>query len=72
MLKAKNPLIFIFITVFIDCLGIRIIFPVAASIIAEVGRISITEAIRYSGWMMASYAIMQFIFSPILGGLSDR
>ncbi len=72
MLKAKNPLIFIFITVFIDCLGIRIIFPVAASIIAEVGRISITEAIRYSGWMMASYAIMQFIFSPTLGGLSDR
>ena len=72
MQKSRNPLIFIFITVFIDCLGIRIIYPVAASIVAEVGKVSITEAVTYSGWMMASYAIMQFIFSPVLGGLSDR
>lgn len=72
MQKAKNPLVFIFISVFIDCLGIRLIYPVAASIIAEVAKVSVNQAITYSGWMMASYAIMQFIFSPILGGLSDR
>jgi DHA1 family tetracycline resistance protein-like MFS transporter len=72
MLKAKNPLIFIFITVLIDCIGIRIVFPVAASIIAEVSRVSMNEAVTYSGWLMATYAIMQFIFSPILGALSDR
>jgi MFS transporter, DHA1 family, tetracycline resistance protein len=56
----------------IDCIGIRIIYPVAASLVAEVSGVSLTAAITYSGWMMASYAIMQFIFSPILGGLSDQ
>lgn len=72
MHKVKNPLIFIFITVLIDCIGIRIVFPVTASIIAEVSRVSLTEAVTYSGWLMASYAIMQFIFSPLLGSLSDQ
>jgi len=71
-MKAKNPLVFIFITVLIDCIGIGIIFPVAASIVTEVSHVSVNEATTYSGWMMASYAIMQFIFSPVLGGLSDQ
>ncbi len=72
MQKTKNPLVFVFITVLIDCIGIRIIYPVAASIVSEVSRVSVNEAVTYSGWMMAAYAIMQFIFSPILGALSDR
>lgn len=72
MLKAKNPLIFIFITILIDCTGIGIIFPVAASIVTEVSHVSVNEAVTYSGWMMSCYAIMQFICSPVLGGLSDR
>ena len=71
-MKAKNPLVFIFITVLIDCIGIGIIFPVAASIVTEVSHVSVNEATTYSGWMMASYAIMQFVFSPVLGGLSDK
>ena len=72
MSKVKNPIVFIFITVLIDCIGIGIIFPVAASIITEVSHVSVNEATTYSGWMMATYAIMQFIFSPVLGGLSDK
>ncbi len=72
MQRVKNPFFFIFITVLIDCIGIRIIYPVAASIISEVSRVSVNEAVTYGGWLMASYAIMQFIFSPLLGALSDR
>ncbi len=72
MKLAKNPIAFIFITVLIDCIGIGIIFPVAASIITEVSHVSVNEATTYSGWMMACYAIMQFFFSPVLGGISDR
>lgn len=72
MPKIKNPIAFIFITVLIDCIGIGIIFPVAASIITEVSHVSVNEATTYSGWMMATYAIMQFVFSPVLGGISDR
>lgn len=72
MQQSKNPIVFIFITVLIDCIGIRIIYPVAASIIAEVSQVTVNQAVIYSGWMMAAYAIMQFVCSPILGGLSDR
>ena len=72
MQKIRNPLTFIFITVLIDCIGIRIAYPVAATIVSEVGHMSVNEAIKYSGWMMAIYAVMQLFFSPILGGLSDK
>ena len=70
--KHRKSLFFIFITVLIDCIGFRIIYPVAATIITELSGESINEAVVYSGWLMTSYAIMQFIFSPILGKLSDR
>lgn len=70
--KVKNPIIFIFITVLIDCIGIRIIYPVAATIISEVTHVTINQAVIYSGWMMSAYAVMQLIFSPVLGGLSDQ
>ena len=71
-MKARNPLVFVFITVLIDCIGIGIIFPVAATIVTEVTHVSINEAITCSGLMMTCYALMQFLFSPFLGGISDR
>lgn len=71
-MKARNPLVFVFITVLIDCIGIGIIFPVAATIVTEVTHVSVNEATTYSGLMMTSYALMQFLFSPFLGGISDR
>jgi len=71
-MKARNPILFVFITVLIDCIGIGIIFPVAATIVTEVTHVSINEATTYSGLMMTCYALMQFLFSPLLGGISDR
>lgn len=71
-MKARNPILFVFITVLIDCIGIGIIFPVAATIVTEVSHVSVTEATTYSGLMMTCYALMQFLFSPLLGGISDR
>ncbi len=71
-MKARNPLVFVFIAVLIDCIGIGIIFPVAATIVTEVAHVSVNEATTYSGLMMTSYALMQFLFSPFLGGISDR
>lgn len=72
MFKAKKTIIFIFITILIDAIGVGIIFPIAASIVTEVSHVSVNKATTYSGLMMAIYAVMQFIFSPVLGGLSDR
>ncbi|MEY2793683.1 MAG: hypothetical protein RJA76_1675 [Bacteroidota bacterium] len=71
--KTKNAAIgFIFITILIDVLGIGIIVPVMPTLIRSFTGGDLSTASRYSGLLMASYAIMQFFFSPILGGLSDK
>ncbi|MCU0470135.1 MAG: TCR/Tet family MFS transporter [Arcicella sp.] len=73
MSAKRNPaIIFIFITILIDVLGIGIIIPVLPKIILELTGKGLSEASQYSGYLMASYAVMQFLFSPIIGGLSDK
>jgi DHA1 family tetracycline resistance protein-like MFS transporter len=73
MQKSGNKaLLFIFITILIDVIGIGIIIPVVPKLIQHLTGEGLSEASKYGGWLMFSYAIMQFLFSPILGGLSDR
>lgn len=63
---------FIFTTLLIDIIGISIIIPVMPKLIEQLIQGDISVASRYNGWLIFTYAFMQFIFSPILGGLSDR
>lgn len=70
--KRTASLSFIFITILIDILGIGIIVPIIPNLIRDLGNVSIEEASTIGGWLMASYAIMQFFFAPVLGVLSDR
>ncbi len=72
MKKKDQSLIFIFITIFIDITGLGIIIPVIPSLISELINGTISEAAKFSGWLMFSYASLQFLFAPILGGLSDQ
>ncbi len=73
MKKRTAPaLVFIFITLLIDVTGLGIIIPVFPKLIEQLIHGNISEAASYGGWLSFSYALMQFIFSPILGGLSDR
>ena len=65
----RSPLIVIFTTVFIDLVGFGIVIPVLP-FYAEGTTFNATP--RTVGLLFASYSIMQLIFSPILGGLSDR
>jgi DHA1 family tetracycline resistance protein-like MFS transporter len=72
MKNQKNALLFIFITLLIDCTGIGIIIPVTPKLIQELIGGDISEASKYGGWLAFAYGIMQFLFSSVLGGLSDR
>lgn len=69
---SKKAMIFIFITLLIDCTGIGIIIPVVPSLIRELTGASVSGAATYGGWLTFAYASMQFVFSPVLGNLSDR
>jgi DHA1 family tetracycline resistance protein-like MFS transporter len=63
---------FIFITLLIDVTGIGLIIPVVPGLIKELIQGSVSDSSLYSGWLAFSYAVMQFIFAPLLGNLSDR
>ncbi len=72
MKNGKAALGFIFITVVVDVVGMGIIIPVLPNLIAELIDGTISEASIYGGWLIFAYAIMQFLFAPVLGGLSDQ
>ncbi|MEQ8624185.1 MAG: TCR/Tet family MFS transporter [Vicingaceae bacterium] len=72
-MKSNNAsLTFIFITILIDVIGIGIIIPIIPSLIESLHGEGLSEASKIGGWLIFSYAIMQFFFAPILGSLSDR
>lgn len=68
----KNALIFIFITILVDVIGIGIIIPVVPKLIEQLSGEGLSAASRIGGWLMFAFAATQFLFSPIMGGLSDR
>lgn len=79
--KFKNPLFVIFLTVFIDLLGVGILIPVIPELVTnpqnkyflfEEGHSSIKNAYIVLGYLTASYPLAQFFATPILGQLSDK
>ena len=57
----------VFLIVFIDLVGFGIVIPILPLYVEEYG-----PSPLIFGLLMASFSIMQFLFAPILGRLSDR
>jgi MFS transporter, DHA1 family, tetracycline resistance protein len=73
MLKNRQPALgFIFITLLLDVIGFGIIIPILPKFISQLIGSGLSNASLYSGWLMFSFSIMQFLFAPVLGSLSDR
>jgi DHA1 family tetracycline resistance protein-like MFS transporter len=70
--KRKAALSFIFITLLIDVIGLAIIIPVFPKLIEKLIHGNISEASRISGLLLVAYSVMQFLFSPFIGNLSDK
>jgi len=65
-----NPLYLIFATIILDAVGIGLIFPILPRLLEEVTHTA--NVAPWIGIMTALYAVMQFVFAPVLGALSDR
>ena len=65
----RSPLLVIFITVFIDLVGFGIVIPVLPYYASGAG---FGATPREVGLLFASYSIMQLVFAPVLGRLSDK
>jgi DHA1 family tetracycline resistance protein-like MFS transporter len=70
--KKQAALGFIFITLLIDVTGLGIIIPVLPKLIETLIHGDLSQASRYAGLLTLAYAVMQFLFAPVLGNLSDK
>ncbi|ABD87622.1 major facilitator superfamily MFS_1 [Rhodopseudomonas palustris BisB18] len=66
----NRPLVVIFATICLDAVGIGLVFPVLPRLLEDVTHSP--NIAPYIGIMTALYAVMQFVFAPVLGALSDN
>ena len=71
-MRARLPTIFILITVVLDAMGIGLILPVMPDLIQEVRGVGLANAALWGGVLSTTFAVMQFLFGPVIGNLSDR
>ncbi len=72
MSKTRTAAVpFILATILIDMLGIGLIVPVLPKLVTSMYGGTLSDGSFIFGWFVASYALMQFLFSPVLGNLSD-
>ncbi len=66
-MRNRRSLAILFIIVFIDLLGFGMVIPVMALYAERLGAPD-----SQIGWLMTGYSLMQLVFTPIWGRLSDR
>lgn len=77
-MRSRSPLAPVFLTVFLDMLGVGIIIPVLPALFISAGTsflpadTSVAERSMLYGYLIAVYPLMQFFGAPVLGALSDR
>jgi len=69
---TRAAFLFIFITVALDMLALGVMIPVLPKLIIEFEHGDVARAAGAAGLFGFSWAAMQFVFSPLLGAISDR
>jgi DHA1 family tetracycline resistance protein-like MFS transporter len=70
--RRKPAIIFIFITLVLDIIGIGLIVPILPKLVETFQGGDVVAASHTYGALAALYSLMQFMFAPLLGSLSDR
>lgn len=68
----QHALAFVVIVVLIDSIGFGIILPVMPQLIIGLTNVDLSNASRIGGYLMFTYALVQFFAAPILGNLGDK
>ncbi len=72
MQDRRHAVAFIVTLVLIDSMSFGIILPVVPQLIMELGDVSLARASAIGGYLMFTYAAVQFFAAPVLGALGDR
>ena len=70
--RSRLTLACILVTILLDMIGVGIIVPVLPELLEDLTGGSVANAAVLGGYLVFTYAFMQFVFSPVLGNLSDR
>ena len=70
--QGFKSLYFVAFIVFVDMCGMGLIVPIMPSLIQGLTGVSVDRAAEIGGLLLFSFAMMQFLFAPVIGGLSDR
>lgn len=70
--QRKRAISFILVNLTLDAMGIGLIMPVMPDLITQIHGGTLGNAAMWGGLLATSFAVMQFIFAPFLGALSDR
>jgi MFS transporter, DHA1 family, tetracycline resistance protein len=70
--QSKLTLACILLTILLDMIGLGIILPVLPQLIGQLTEGTVADAAVLGGYLVFAYSLMQFIFGPVLGNLSDQ
>lgn len=70
--SSRSALAFILVTVTLDVLALGLMIPILPKLVEGMLGGDTPEAARVYGWFGTAFAVLQFVFMPVLGGLSDR
>jgi len=69
---SSRALLFVAVTVLLDTIGFGLIIPVLPKLLVSLTGDTVSHAALDGGWLAFVFALMQFLFAPVLGNLSDR
>ncbi|WP_323037375.1 TCR/Tet family MFS transporter [Pararhodobacter sp.] len=71
-MQNRAAIFFILITLTLDAIGFGLIMPVMPDLLRAVTGGDLASAALWGGALVGGFAVMQFLFGPVIGNLSDR
>lgn len=69
---GRHALVFIFFTILLDTIGFGIILPVMPRLLTALTGETTAQVTLIAGFLLTTYAVLQFVCGPIMGNLGDR
>ena len=72
MTTHRLPILFVLTTLTLDAIGFGLIMPVMPELLRQITGGDLARAALWGGALTGGFAVMQFLFGPVIGNLGDR
>lgn len=70
--SKRRVMAFVCTIIFLDAVGFGLLMPIMPALLEDVAGLNLSNGAAIAGLLLSAFALMQFLFAPVLGGLSDR